>query len=254
MGTVLPLGDRSQRAWRSKIRRDVADLLIVLRDSKQRKLGRPVSNADLVPIDLRALTRLQGLSIEEVEELGGVPLDNPWAALDARVAGMFNPETRVITVTRREPLDQRRFTIAHEFAHALYHSGPLHLRERVVRARSSQGSQPVKADNAPDERVADMFAAECTMPADLVREAMGQRFGGPVDTTLAHEDLAYYLSAALRRRIDPRRLAAMPQLDRAALFGRADSFRGRLFAPLIEAFGVSVEAMAKRLLELDLVS
>jgi hypothetical protein len=46
----------------------------------------------------------------------------------------------------------------------------------------------------------------------------------------------------------------MPQGERARLFAEAGSFRGGLFESLARSFAVSAEAMAIRLLELDLVS
>lgn len=92
------------------------------------------------------------------------------------------------------------------------------------------------------------------MPVDITEKEMLARFGARLDTSLPHDFLAYHLSIATRRPLSATQFSRMPQIDRAMLIARADSFEGRLFESLNERFGVSVEAMARRLLELELVS
>jgi len=86
-----------------------------------------------------------------------------------------------------------------------------------------------------------------------VIEATLMRFGARIDGTLPCEELAYFLSNSLRRKIDAFQLARMPQEQRAGIFAEATSFRGRFFTPLTQYFGVSKGAMSIRLLELGLI-
>jgi Zn-dependent peptidase ImmA (M78 family) len=98
-----------------------------------------------------------------------------------------------------------------------------------------------------------MFAAELLMPAELVREAALQRYGSPIDGTVPREQLAHLLGNGIGENIDSLYLAQMPQEKRAALFAVATSFGFGTFEPLTAQFGVSRQAMAIRLVELDLV-
>ncbi len=257
MGQIVNLRSKTNRDPQiEKIRLDVADLIQALLYDKESELGRPVSKRELLPIDVCRLAFLQGLRVEKVEELGGVLIGNPWADRDVKVPGLFNCSTRTITVAEKEPLEQQRFTIGHELGHALYHSGPVHLRERAARAASSSDAtlSTNEGRHKAEEREANVFAAEVLMPAELVGEAMTERFGGRIDGTVPHDELAYFLSIATRQKISAGRLSQMPQVERAKLFAVADNVRGRFFEPLTRLFGVSAEAMAIRLLELDLVS
>ena len=61
---------------------------------------------------------------------------------------------------------RRRFTIAHEIAHALLHSGS----DRYVISRNTQD---------PRERLADIFASEFLMPAEGMRRFMEENAIGP---------------------------------------------------------------------------
>ena len=196
-----------------------------------------------------------GLRIEEVDHLGETGVENPWRERDIKVAGLFDRQTRTITLASREPHDQKRFTLAHEFAHALYHSGPMQLRKRAARASfGSTGMRPAHSERDSEEREADVFAAELLMPIELVRAATIQRFGEFADMNVPCDDLAYYLSKATKTRINPEKFAEMPQYNRALLFAELKTFRETPFVPLAKLFGVSSDAMAIRLLELGLVS
>ncbi len=226
------------------IRDDVAHIFAMLRSAKQKTAGHPVSDSELVPIDLQLLIRLLGWRYEELEELGAVRIENPWAERNALVDGMSNPLTRTISVAKRQERTQLRFTVAHEVGHAIYDSDIVRLRERAGRGPQDKSR----------ERNADRFATELLMPAQPVSEAMSKRFGGAIDGTIPRDDLAHFISSGVHRTIPPTVLARMPQVRRAALFATADNFSGPHFKPLVERFDVSVETMAIRLLELELVA
>jgi len=222
---------------------------------KERELGRHVFANELLPIAVAQLIPELGARVEEVEELGGVRLHNPWAESDTEVPGLLDRRAKLIIVAKKEPLTEQRYTMAHEVAHLLYHADAHHLRERAARVMNRDAGDDGEFPNhRREEREAEIFAAELLMPPDLTREAMVQRFGAPIDGTLPRDELAYHLSNAIGRKLDAFQLARMPQESRAALFAEATSFVGRFFEPLIRQFGVSKQAMAIRLLELGLVS
>lgn len=255
MGKVVTL--RANPPWdlrRIRIRDDVSDLVHMLVILKECESGAPVAKSAVLPIDLEKLAPFLGITITRVAELGGVRLGNPWAERDIRVSGLFDRARREIVIANNEPIARQRVTIAHEMCHLLYHSGALQLRERVARGIRSGKSMMDEGPSKLEEREAEIFAIELVMPTDLTEEAMIKRFGGRIDGTLPHDELAYHLSLATGRKIQPRQLSGMPQEARAGLFAQANNFRGSHFKPLIELFSVSLEAMAIRLLELGLVS
>ncbi|MGI8514263.1 MAG: helix-turn-helix domain-containing protein [Acidimicrobiia bacterium] len=62
---------------------------------------------------------------------------------------------------------RRRFTVAHELAHALFHSGP---KTRFILSHATKD---------PRERFADWFAGEFLMPTEGVRRVLDERDLGP---------------------------------------------------------------------------
>jgi len=203
----------------------------------------------VLPIDLRGIALSIGLHVEEAEELGGVRLMNPWAESGIDVVGILDRRNETATISKRQSLAVQTFTLAHEIAHWVLHPGLVHHRERI----ESESLSPRFA-KPPEEREANIFASELLMPAQLVTHEMKKRFGGPIDGSLVHEDLAFMLSVGTGKTIQPSWLARIPQVERAQLFARASSFGGPPFEPLGKTFGVSSKAMAYRLLELGLVS
>ena len=79
-----------------------------------------------------------------------------------------------LLVNAEMSLGRRRFTIAHELAHALFHSGP---KTKFLLSG---------ADKSPRERFADRFAGEFLMPTEGIRRimeehGMGSRIAEPAD-------------------------------------------------------------------------
>ena len=255
VGQIIPLKrEGALEPRRQQFRQDVRDLLHMLQIIKESELGRAITPSELVPIDITKLVSELGVRIEEVEELESVIGHNPWTERDTKVPGFFDRRGKRIIVAKRQSLEVQRYTIGHEIAHLMYHSGPHHLRELAVRVRDRGIVEESESSNHKcEEREAEIFAAELTMPADLVREAMLQRFGAAIDGTVPREELAHFLNATSRQKIDSYKLARMPQEERAALFAEAKSFAGRAFEPLYRQFCASKQAMAIRLLELGLV-
>jgi len=165
MATIIPL--KTQGALeprRQQFRRDVDDLLQMLLSIKEHELGGTVPRSALFPIELEKLIPLLGFRLDEINELGGVRVGSPWAESDIQVPGMLDRRERVIVVARNQPVVERRYTIAHELAHLLYHNSPRHLRERVARLSKREAGLAGSLDHKREEREAEIFGAELLMP------------------------------------------------------------------------------------------
>lgn len=218
-----------------EIRQRAADLL--------KQIGQAGGRADLV-----AICKFLGLKVEYVEELGGVHLHNPWAARGIEVSGRLERLKRTIVISLAFPLEYQRYTLAHEIAHWIFHPGLVHHREEAnLDGRTSEHQ------SKPEEREAQIFAAALLMPDENVTREFNARFGGPIDSTVAADDLAYFLSVGSRTKIQASALRHMPTAKKAELFARCTSFEGRYFVSIAENFEVSIEAMAYSLEKLGLV-
>lgn len=75
-------------------------------------------------------------------------------------------ERTVIGVNAAHARTRQRFTIAHELGHFLLHEGePLHIDRRNVGFRVKWRDPRSRDGTDPDEREANLFAAELLMPA-----------------------------------------------------------------------------------------
>lgn len=144
------------------------------------------------------------------------------------IAGLINREQKIIRVSRSLPAPKRRFTIAHELGHLLLHPDLVMHRDRPLDDYS-------KANNRADpiERQANHFAVCFLMPAKLVIEAFELRFGSNPIARMAKTD-------SLK--------------DRAFHFASVEAYASQRFNSLASLFGVSLSAMAYRLLELKLIA
>lgn len=110
--------------------------------------------------DMDAVCELVGITVYRAE-LG--------ADLTKTVSGAFlhHPEIGfAILVNLEMTPGRRRFTLAHELAHALFHSGD-------IRYLVSTAAKP------PRERFADAFAGEFLMPTEGLRRVMEEQGFGP---------------------------------------------------------------------------
>ncbi len=191
---------------------------------------REILNAELA---LKAL----GYDVTIHESLGELP-----AGKDSfEVAGIVDKENREVRISRHPPRSSRNFTTAHELAHVL-----LHETSGLHRDRALDGSPVGKRDQQETE--ADIFATFFLLPEKQVRPAFKKRF--LADRFAATEASAFALISGgmhqLRSRFRTRR-------DLARALASAQRYNGRHFSSLAEFFDVSVEMMAIRLEELDLV-
>lgn len=173
-----------------------------------------------------------------VDSLGRLSTGND----ESKIAATIEDQERRVKVGGDFPVEVVRFTTAHELGHALLHEADGLHRDRPLNKTRTSGSRERR------ELEADKFATYFLMPARRVKEQFRSRFGkGPIHLD---QNTAYGLEpGAAENRLSgsdsPREFA------RAA--AGSEQFHHNHFSSLAEHFGVSVEAMAIRLEELDLV-
>lgn len=158
------------------------------------------------------------------------------------IAGQIDNQTDTITISNIYPKEVKNFTAAHEMAHALLH-------EDLVLHRDIPLDSPIESYNRPEkEKQADKFAVFFLLPDKRVREIFKYIF--KVDRIEVNEHSAYAIANCslyeLRKRIKNRR-----QLSRS--IAKSSFYNLTPHNPIHKIFNVSIEAMAIRLEELNLV-
>jgi len=223
------------------IRGAARGLLLKLWESRKEKSG--ANMEAFYPIPVEEIIRLLGWKLEVVADLGFSDLQPVHGECDHEKA-----EIRIAADVASNK-GQRSFTIAHEIGHAV-----LHPRkrcdglpdERVLSRRSShqvRRMSNVARPRSEREDEADAFARELLMPRKAVKESFRRIFG--------HESMPLWSSRV--RDIIGREIAETgPSRLRGATRVVA-KYAGTGSRPLNELFGVSIEAMARRLEELGLL-
>jgi Zn-dependent peptidase ImmA (M78 family) len=189
-------------------------------------------------LDPAIALRIVGYQYELAETLGQYRS----AGRLVEVAGLIDPLSKTVRISGQFPLSVQTFTAAHELGHALLHE----IGRAVHRDRPMDGTVPSREKG---EWEADKFATYFLMPAKLVRA----RFVGVFKTEhfYLNEEARFALSGsssqdALKKgstlRDLSRKLASIERYD------------GQQFVSLAKQFRVSVEAMAIRLEELELLA
>jgi Zn-dependent peptidase ImmA (M78 family) len=158
------------------------------------------------------------------------------------VAGQIDQTRRVVSISEQFAPNVRNFTTAHELGHYLLHTQPILHRDRPLDGRPPEETLP------PEERQANKFASYFLMPAKLVRKSFSrvfltERFRATQESAVALGERS--VSALLARCKSPR--------DLSCLLASAGFYHVAAFRSLAEQFNVSVEAMAIRLEELELI-
>jgi len=158
------------------------------------------------------------------------------------IAGQIDNSTDTITISKMYPLEVKNFTAAHEMAHALLHND-------LVLHRDIPLDKPIETYDRPlKEKQADKLAAYFLLPDKRVREIFKIVF--KVDRIVVNENSAYAIANCslleLKKKIRNRR-----QLARH--IAKSSFFNLTPHNPIHSIFNVSIEAMAIRLEELNLV-
>lgn len=117
---------------------------------------------DPPPVDVEELAAsLCRLRVREADDLSAVP----GAPAGVVLSGMLLPARSEVWVSRHEPWERRRFSVAHEIGHHLLHAT---ASSDAVFCRAGDLRPDPESPEHRREREANRFAAELLMPADLV--------------------------------------------------------------------------------------
>lgn len=179
-----------------------------------------------------------GYVCEQVTSLGQFTMGED----QFEVAAVIDDTNQHVKVSSENRVDILRFTTAHELGHALMHESDGLHRDRPIGEASSNSNRDRR------EWEADRFASYFLMPEKRVRPEFTSRF----DKELLYldEDTAFGLRPGSERELSPQ---STDRRDFARVVAETQQFGGSHFHSLSERFGVSTEAMAIRLEELDLV-
>lgn len=159
-------------------------------------------------------------------------------------AGILDRERGIISISTRFNERVQRFTGAHEIGHLMLHEKVAAMRlhrDRPIFDLIAKGRPPLESE-------ADYFAACFLAPEKQVIAEFEKRFG-PAPLRL-DEDLAWHLCGESYTDLF---IAPSGSLLFPAAVAGAQKLDGRRFPSLANYFGLSVNAMAIRLLELQLV-
>ena len=159
------------------------------------------------------------------------------------VAGVIDRPGKRVQISPQMPFNTRRFTAAHELAHALLHEGV-----RMHRDRPLDGPGQERGTRDKVEKEADKFASFFLMPENLVRNRFRQFF--LCDKFALHADTIFALDPSGSMQLQDCKKTLR---ELARILADAVSYNGRHFNSLAAQFHVSVEAMAIRLEELELL-
>jgi len=189
-------------------------------------------------LDPSLAIRCLGMSFEVCESLGQYSDSNG----RFEVAGQIDPQSRQVRISRQFLPHVQEFTAAHELGHAVLHAGSALHRDRALDGSGKSGGRDRR------EIEADRFAAAFLMPAKQI----GLQFASRFHTTklILDDDTAFGIASQNQ---DSLRTSIRELRDWSRMVADASFYQGKHFVSLAEQFGVSVETMAIRIEELDLI-
>ncbi|MDX6593596.1 MAG: hypothetical protein QOJ13_2792 [Gaiellales bacterium] len=125
------------------------------------------------PVDVDELAEsLCRLRVRRADDLSALP----GAPVGAALSGLLLADRHEVWVSRHEPWERRRFSVAHEVGHFLLHAGS--VGDRVFCRVGDLRPDPESPERVR-EREANRFAAELLMPEDMVRAEADRRGPDP---------------------------------------------------------------------------
>ena len=195
----------------------------------------------ITPLDVLdpeiALTSI-GFRLQETASLG----EHDIGGERLEVAGQIDARERTVGISLQFPAAVRKFTAAHELAHALLHDGIGLHRDRAL------DGAPPRGGRSRIEYEADQFAVFFLMPGIFVRTAFEEIFD--IKRFVLSEETAFRLNAG---GFDALKGKSKQRLFLARLLAGTKQYDGIHFVSLCERFGVSNLTMAIRLEELELI-
>lgn len=198
-------------------------------------------HAQISPLDLLdptlAFTSL-GYSVSLEESLGQHRVGSELF----EVAGIVDKANSEVHISRQFSPEIRNFTMAHELGHAILHPGSGLHRDRALDGTSNSGVR------SAEEIEADIFAAYFLLPEKQVRLQFEHRF--LTKRFVLNEETAFALTSGS---LESLQIECKTIRDITRTLASAERFNGTHFYSMAKRFGVSIEAMAIRIEELDLV-
>jgi Zn-dependent peptidase ImmA (M78 family) len=159
------------------------------------------------------------------------------------VAGVVDTEKKRVYASGMFPIESRNFTLGHELGHVL-----MHKQTGLHRDRAPDGSS-VGGKRSTIESEADVFSTEFLMPEKLVTEVFMKRFYTKSfkltqETAFA---LGYANLTVAKKELRTRR-------DLMRKLASTEVYNGEQRNSIAKRFGVSIETMAIRFVELNLAN
>jgi formiminotetrahydrofolate cyclodeaminase/Zn-dependent peptidase ImmA (M78 family) len=158
------------------------------------------------------------------------------------IAGIIDNQKKIISISKKFAPEIRNFTSAHELGHALLHRQRILHRDRPLDGSKIAGSRDKK------EKQAERFASYFLMPRKQVRDYFQELYKLEKFVINEMTAIALGLGRTTEIRAKYKNLRSLSKL-----IASTEYFNGRSFSSLAKIFNVSVEAMAIRLEELELV-
>jgi hypothetical protein len=126
------------------------------------------------PVDVEELAEsLCCLRVRLADDLSAIP----GAPAGAPLSGLLLPGRQEVWVSAHEPLERRRFSVAHEVGHFLLHTFD---QSEGVFCRAADLRADPESPERLREREANRFAAELLMPEPMVRREVERRGADPL--------------------------------------------------------------------------
>lgn len=171
----------------------------------------------------------------EVDTLGVTELND-------EIGGIIDNQNDTILISKMYPSEVKNFTSAHEMAHALLHDDLVLHRDKPLNRPNTSQTRPTK------EKEADKLASYFLMPEKLVRQIFKQLF--LTNNLIISDQTSFALANCspyeLRKQIKSKRAFSR-------LIAKSTFYNLTPFTPIHKIFNVSIEAMAIRLEELNLI-
>ena len=235
--SIIKIEKKKQRYSINEIEQRAINLQKLMWKNRQKiwpniKITNPISILDpLVALNL------MGYDCDTEQNLGEFIIDGKLI----EVAGVIDNNSKKVRISRHFRPDVQRFTSAHEAGHAI-----LHTENGLHRDKPLDGT--IKSRD-PKEFEANKFAVFFLMPSKLVREIFRRHFLTEAFTLNEATAIALGFHSYDEAMKKCNNLHALLRL-----LAGTECFNGRHFNSLAIQFGVSIEAMAIRLEELNLVS
>ncbi len=161
------------------------------------------------------------------------------------VAGIINNTQKTIAISEKFPLEVRNFTAAHELGHALLHKKDMLHRDKPIDGSNTPHIRPI------EEKEADRFAIHFLMPKKQITQSFLKIFGAEKLQINLETIIALQIEQVRNFTSFNNRFSNLREFTR--YLAGLTYFNNNSFQSLSERYNVSIETMAIRLEELELI-